>query len=202
MGFFDDLTAAAKKGVSSLEKLADDAGKEWKHTIQPELKKQTKKAQKKVEEFAEYTRNEWERTLKPNLLKAHRDSMKYWNQLNSMVDATKDETKEVINRRLNKFQNSQLGRDLQKYSVVQRVTKKELKEVAEILKEMIGTASVAFTLIMFLTSWLPGIGIAVSGGVVVKALCQVADQYSKMADEERKKVGKVCSYIRGFFTII
>lgn len=200
MSILDKLSSVAKKGIDNIEKLTDNANKEWQRSVKPEIKKQKNKAEKKLKEFSEYTNNEWRNTLKPNLLKARKDSLKQWDKLNELTSSTSQKVSKKISNQWDKLWETELGVDIQKYPAIKSITKKDVEEAGEIVGKMIGIGSIAYTFIMLFTTWLPGIGLPVSAGVAVKCLTQIADEYSKMSEDERESVRKVCSYIRFLFT--
>lgn len=139
---------------------------------------------------------EWEDTFKPQFHQARQQTLKQIEKLNSLMEYTSQEANEKINLQCKKIKDTKLGRDLMKYPVVQNITKEDIQEAREIIGEVIGIGSVAYTFIMLFTTWLPGIGIPISAGVAVKALTDIASRYSQMTPEEQKSVQKVCSYIR------
>ena len=200
MGLFDNLTAAAKKGINNLEKMTDKMSQEWQHNIKPELNKQKNNAIKKIEKINRSTREEWENTFSPELVKARKKSVKRWNELQEIVNNTKEDLTENLDQYWEHLWNSKLGKDIKKYPVVQNITKEDIKEAGEIISEVIGIGSMAYTLVMLLTAWLPAIGLPISTAVAAKALSQIAQSYQNMSEEEQKCMRKVCSYIKFVFT--
>lgn len=85
---------------------------------------------------------------------------------------------------------SQLDRDLEALKD-EVITKKDIKAALDLLSEVLGAAAVGYLGFILLTSWLPGIGIPISGGAAAYGLRKLLEGYSELPTDQRRAVALV-----------
>lgn len=96
---------------------------------------------------------------------------------------------------------STLAEDLERYAN-EAYHKKDLKAGIRLIQEVVGLVTIGGLLFSALFVWLPGIGIPVSGIVIVRVVQGVSQAYGNLDTEERRQVRGVIRWLNGGIRLI
>lgn len=93
-----------------------------------------------------------------------------------------------------------LATDLEFYAG-ELFTKGDVRAGLRLVGELTGMVAVGGLALTALTSWLPAIGIPISGAMVAQVMRQLAQGYGRMPTEERKQVRAAVRWLQGGFDL-
>lgn len=93
-----------------------------------------------------------------------------------------------------------LEEDLRRYAT-EFYTTGDLEAGRQLLCEVAGMAAAGGLLLTALTSWLPGIGIAVGSGTVLLVMTKAAEAYAEMDADGRRRIRAAVCWVRGGFSL-